>query len=469
MKSEAVFDGRKWAVLSIILLSYLMTILDVSIVITSLPKIQDELHFTADGLSWVQSAYTLALGGLLLLGARAGDLFGRKKMFTLGLLIFVVASAAIGFAESASWLICARAVQGLGAAILSPATLSLLYTNFPEGPERTRAVSYYGAISGVGASLGLVVGGLIADSLSWRVGFFINVPIGILLYFTSRKFLEETPVRSGKLDLMGAILSTLGMFILVYGIVRSATAGWSDIGTISALSLGAALLLLFVLVEKNAVQPIMPLRLFADRGRVGAYAGRMLFIGSMMGFWFFLTLYLQGVMGFSALQAGLAFLPATISNFSVALFLPRLLRKFGVTRLPSIGLAISLTGMFWLGHVSATSNYFAAVMLPMILVGIGQACTLSPLITAGVVGVHPNDAGAASGLVSVAQQLGGSLGLGILIVVFHVTAGGETEDPTLLAHGVAAVMESSSVMVGLALIVVFFLISLRKKHTTAIT
>jgi MFS family permease len=216
------------AVLTIILVSYLMMVLDISIVITALPKIHDGLGFSATGLSWVQNAYTLAFGGLLLLGARAGDILGRRRMFVAGIALFTAASLAIGLSQSPAWLIGARALQGVGAAVLAPSTLALLSTNFAEGPQRTRAVAYYGAVAGVGASIGLVLGGVLADLLSWRVGFFINLPIGIALMLAARHCLTETDRRAGELDLAGALSSTFGMTMLVYGIVRSAVAGWSD-------------------------------------------------------------------------------------------------------------------------------------------------------------------------------------------------------------------------------------------------
>jgi MFS family permease len=233
---------RKTAVLAIILASYLMIVLDISIVITALPKIHRGLHFSATSLSWVQNAYTLAFGGLLLLGARAGDIFGRRRMFITGLAFFTVASLGVGVAQSAAWLLIFRALQGVGAAVLAPSTLALLSTNFGGGEERTRAVAYYGAVAGIGASLGLVLGGVVTDLISWRIGFFINVPIGIAMIVAARRYLAETERRSGQLDARGALASTLGMTALVYGIVRSADAGWTDTGTLAALAAGVLLL-----------------------------------------------------------------------------------------------------------------------------------------------------------------------------------------------------------------------------------
>ena len=449
---------RRIPVLTIILASYLMIVLDISIVITALPKIHHALGFSVPELSWVQNAYTLAFGGLLLLGARAGDILGRRRMFVVGLALFTAASLAVGLAQSALWLIGARAVQGVGAAILAPSTLALLSTNFAEGSERTRAVAYYGAVAGVGASVGLVLGGVLTSWLSWRAGFFLNVPIGIAMILAAPRYLAETERRSGQFDVAGAITSSLGMASLVYGIVRSPTAGWSDPLTVAALAAGVMLLALFVLNEWRATQPIMPLRLFASRERSGAYAARILFLGAMMGFWFFITQYLQGVSGYSPLEAGVAFLPMTLVNFAVALAVPRLTQWLGNGRLLAGGLAVTLIGVAWLSRLSADTPYLTGIALPMVLIGSGQGGTLSPLTASGIAGATSQDAGAASGLVNVAHQLGGSLGLGILVTVF-AAAGSDTLNPRdLLAHRVGTSLTAGTAMLALALVLVVVLI-----------
>ena len=446
------------AVLTIILVSYFMIVLDISIVITGLPKILESLSFSATGLSWVQNAYTLAFGGLLLLGARAGDILGRRRMFIAGLALFTAASLGVGIARSVAWLIATRALQRVGAAILAPSTLALLTTNFSEGPERTRSLAYYAAVAGVGASVGLVLGGIVADWLSWRVGFFINVPIGIALMLGAQRYLGESERRPGELDVAGALTSTLGMTAVVYGLVRAASAGWSDRLTVAALTAGVVLLALLVLNESRAKQPIMPLRLFASRERVGAYAARVLYLGAMMGFWFFTTQFLQRELGYSPFAAGLAFLPTTIPNFAAAMMVPRLTRRFGNARLLAGGLTLTLVGMAWLSRVSADSSFLTGVALPMILIGIGQGAVLGPLTVAGVAGVRSEDAGAASGLVNVTHQLGGSLGLSILVVVFAGAASGPVDAPELLAHRIAAALTAGTAMLALAVVVVVALI-----------
>jgi EmrB/QacA subfamily drug resistance transporter len=448
-------EGRRAPVLAIILASYTMIVLDISIVITALPKIHHALGFSSTALSWVQNAYLLAFGGLLLLGARAGDMLGRRRMFVAGLALFTIASIAVGTAQSETWLIAARAVQGVGAAILAPSTLALLQTSFPEGRERTRAVAYYAAVAGVAATVGLVVGGMFAGWLSWRVGFFINAPIGIAMMLAAPRYLPETERRSGQADAAGALSSTLGMTALVYGIVRSADAGWTDALTLVAAAGGVLLLTLFVLNERRAPQPIMPLRLFSSRERAGAYTARLLFLGAMAPFWFFTTQFLQNVAGYSPVQAGLAFLPTTVANFVAAMAVPGLTRRFGNATLLAGSLAVSVVGMAWLGRLSAGTPYLTGIALPMILIGIGQGGALGPLTAAGIAGVAPEDAGAAGGVTNVAHQLGGSLGLGILVAGFAAADSATLRGSELLAHRIGA-----SLTVGAGMLVVALIIAL---------
>jgi EmrB/QacA subfamily drug resistance transporter len=440
------------AVLAIIVCSYLMVVIDISIVLTGLPKIQESLRFTPTNLSWVQNAYTLVFGGLLLLGARMGDIAGRRRMFVAGLALFTLASLAIGLAQSPAWLIGARAVQGVGAAILTPSTLALLSTHFPEGPARTRALSYYAAAAGVGASIGLVLGGLVADLVSWRLGFFINLPIGIALIVAARRCIAETPLRAGRFDLPGALTSTAGMGALVFGIVRAAEQGWGDPVTLASVASGLLLLAVFVWNESRAAQPILPLRLFASPERAAAYAARLLFLGGMVGFWFFMTQYLQQVLGMRPLHAGLAFLPTTIPNFVAAMMVPVLTRKLGHGRLLAIGLVAGIAGMAWLGQVSEDTGYLTGIALPMILVGAGQGAVLAPLTVAAVAGVTGEDAGAASGVVNVAHQLGSSLGLAVLVVVFASSAPAASAAGNDVAHRVGSTFQASTLMLVLALL-----------------
>lgn len=412
---------HKGAILAIILVSYFMILLDNSVIFTALPSLEADLGLSTAELAWVQDAYTLVFGGLLLLGARAGDLLGRKRVFIFGLVVFSLASLLIAFAPAGWWLIGSRAVQGVGAAIVAPSALSLLTASF-EGRERARAVAAYAATAGIGASLGMVVGGALASWFSWRAGFFVNVPIGIAMIALAPKFLPEMAARAGKFDVVGAVTATLGVGGLVFAILHGSENGWADAITVVAFVAAGLLLVVFVIAESRAAQPIMPLRLFASRQRSGAYITRFLYLGAMIGFFYFVSQYLQGSLGFTPLEAGLAFLPMTLVNFAVALTIPRLSEKLGNTVPLVAGIALTLVGMLWLSHITPDSGYIAAVALPMLFIGAGQGLAFAPMTTFGIAGTKPEDAGAASGVVNTFHQLGTSVGLGILVAVATVAA-----------------------------------------------
>ncbi|HXD58374.1 MAG TPA: MFS transporter [Thermoleophilaceae bacterium] len=452
------------AVLLIICASYLMIILDVSIVITALPKIHSALHFSSTNLSWVQNAYTLTFGGLMLLGARAGDLLGRRRTFVFGIALFTGASMLAGVAQSPAWLLGARAVQGVGAAIAAPASLSLLMVSFREGRERVRALAWYSAVAAGGGSVGLVLGGMLTDWVSWRWGLFLNVPVGAALIWAAPRFLPETERRDGSFDVAGAATSTLGMTTLVYGFVRAASDGWGDSVTVASFALSAVLLIGFVFNEMRAEQPITPLRLFASRERSGAYVTRILVVSAMFAMFFFLTQFMQGALGYSPLAAGLAFLPMTIVMFAMIRVVPRLTGRIGSERLLVGGLALDLAGMAWLSRLGDSTPYFPGIAVPLVLMGVGIGLALTPLTAAGIAGVAPDDAGAASGLVNTAHQLGGALGLSILVTVFASASRSVAEQPPAgvspgglakleLAHGVASSLTGSTILLALGLLV----------------
>ncbi len=441
----------KPAILAIILISYVMIVLDISVVLTGLPKIHNELGFTDTGLAWVSSAYTLTFGGFLLLGARAGDILGRRRMFVVGMTVFTVASVAIGASQSSAWMLSWRAVQGLGSAILAPTTLALLQTTFEEGEERVRAVSLYSAAAGVSATIGLVVGGLLADWLSWRVGFLINLPIGIATVIAARVYIQETKKSPGAFDLPGAVTSTLGMAAFVYGFIRSAQAGW-DIITLATLVAAVIMLGAFVLIERRAKQPILPLRLFADIERSGACGARVLYISAMVGFFFFTTLYLQQVAGLRPALAGLAFVPATMLHVPFAIVVPHLIRRFGRNAVLIVGMLIGIVAMAWLSRAGMGSNYWTAVALPMVLIGISQGLTLSPLTSSGVARVGHADAGAASGAVNVAHQIGSSVGLSVLIA-FAVIGSNGLSGADLTAYRVSHAFDAGTIMLVATLLI----------------
>jgi EmrB/QacA subfamily drug resistance transporter len=443
---------HRGVVLAVILVGYLLILIDVSILMAALPTIHHDLGFSPTGLSWAQNAYTLTFGGLLLLGARVGDLAGRRRMFVVGIALFVAASLAVGLAQSPGWMIAARAVQGVGAAILAPSTLALLSTSFPEGEQRRRAMAAYGALAGIGTAFGLIVGGVLTSALSWRFGFFLNVPVGLAAIVAAPRYLHETDRQAGRLDVPGALSSTAGVSALVFGIVHSADVGWGDPVTIGAVVAGIALVAMFVANQHRAGEPLMPLRLFADRVRAGAYLARFLFNGVLVSFFFFMTQYLQGVSGFTPLKAGLAFLPVTAAAFAAAAATSRLSRRLGNDALAIAGCAAMLIGTAWMSRASTTTAYAVGIALPMIVFGIGQGFGLSTLTTAGMAGVASRDAGVAGGLVNVAHHLGGALGLGILVTVFDA-AGAGPEGRDLLAQRVSASLVAASAFLVVALAV----------------
>jgi EmrB/QacA subfamily drug resistance transporter len=439
-------------VLAIILGCYLMVVLDASVVITALPDIRTDLGFSPASLSWVQNIYALAFGGLLLLGARMGDLLGRRQVFIAGITLFTVASMLGGLAQSETWLLAARALQGVGAAIAAPSTLALLTISFPEGSERTRAIALYSAVASAGASIGLVLGGMLTSWISWRWSLFINVPIGIVLVSLAPRYLPETERHTGAFDFAGAATSTLGMSALVYGLVRAAETSWGDAVALGSFAVAAVMLVAFVAIERRASQPITPLRLFASRARVGAYAARLLMVGAMFGMFFYLTQFLQGAEGYSALKAGLAFLPVTLTIFAMVKVVPRLLGRIGPELTLVGGLVLALAGLLWLSQITTTTDYWTGVAIPMLLIGSGMGLAFTPLTQAAIAGVDHHDAGAASGLVNVFQQLGSTIGIGLLVTVF--AASSEGSGAKALTEGVPSTIEVSAALIALALVVV---------------
>jgi EmrB/QacA subfamily drug resistance transporter len=410
--------GHPGLVLAVILTAQLMVVLDATIVNIALHDIRDALGFSSAGLSWVVNAYTLTFGGLLLLGARAGDILGRRRVFLGGITLFTVASLAGGFANSPAQLLTARAVQGIGGALASPSALALLMTMFPGARERTRAIGLYTAVSIGGSAVGLIAGGMLSQWASWRWVLFVNVPIGVVLVALARLVLPETERNRGRFDLAGAFTSTLGMTALVYGFVHAASAGWSQAETVASFIAGVVLLGAFVLVEARAESPITPLRMFTNRNRASAYVARLMLVAGMMGMFFFLTQFLRGVLGYSDLKTGFAFVPLTVVVFAGSQVSARyLVERLGSKRLMVVGITFSTLGMLWLTQLSATSSYFSLVG-PLLVFGLGNGLAFVPLTTTALDGVEPRDAGAASGLVNVMQQLGGSLGLAVLVTVF---------------------------------------------------
>jgi EmrB/QacA subfamily drug resistance transporter len=459
--------------LTIMLSAQLMIILDATVVNIALPHILTSLHFSRTSLSWVMNGYTLTFGGLLLLGGRAGDILGRRRVFMAGIGLFTLASLAGGLSTSSGMLLAARAVHGGGGALAAPAVLALIVSGFPEGRERTRALGIYmGVITG-GSSLGLVLGGVITEWLSWRWVLFINVPIGIAVVAITPLFVAETPRQAGRFDLAGAVTSTAGVALLVYGFVRAAASSWGDHLALGAFGAAAVLLAAFLAIEARARQPITPLRLFANLSRSGSFAARLLLIAGMFGVFYFLTQFLQEVMRFSPLRAGVAFLPLTFALFAMSRTAPRLMPRFGAKPLMIAGMVPAIASLAWLSRVSPATGYWSGVFGPMMLLGIGMGLVFVPLTTASLAGVAPADSGAASSMVNVMQQVGGSLGLAVLVAVFGTASRNAQRHPLpgltaaaqgqhVLAHGMATAFGLAAILAVCSLLVIVALIRTRK-------
>ena len=400
--------------LIVIAFAQLMVVLDTTIVNVALPSIQRALRFNSTDLEWVVNGYSLAFGGLLLLGGRAGDLFGRRRMFIAGVLLFAGASFAGGIAATSTWLIVARVIQGAGGAIVAPTALSLIADTFAEGAARNRALGIYAGAAGGGGAVGLILGGLIVNYLSWRWVLFVNVPIAAALAIAAPRVLAASEGSSGRLDLPGAAAVTAGMTLLVYGLSRVATHSWSDSATVATLGAGAALLVLFVLIELRSKQPLMPLKLFASRNRTGAFALRMLAGSTTLAVLFFLTQIVQNVLGYSPLKAGFAFLPLGIGVVVTAQVTSRLIGRIG-PRVPiTLGALIVAGGLLWLSRLTDHATYIAGILPALVILSIGLGLIFFPTTVVAISGAARNEAGLASAVLNVSQQLGGSIGLAVL-------------------------------------------------------
>ncbi|MFW6774008.1 MFS transporter [Nocardioides sp. CPCC 205120] len=443
-----------WA-LVLISVAQLMVVLDATIANIALPYIGDDLSIESANLSWIVTGYALAFGGLLLLGGRLGDLLGRRRVFIMGLVVFAVASLLGGLATNEGLLLGARGLQGLGAALASPAALALITTAFPAGPARNRAFAVYAAMSGIGAAFGLVLGGWLTgldsivglDVQGWRLTFLINVPIGIVAALLAPRFLPESARGVGRLDVPGAITGTLGLLGVVYGLTRAGEEahGWGDTWTIAALAAGVALLVAFVVIEVRVPDPLMPIRIFANRTRAASFVAMMMVPAAMFAMFFFLSLYVQNIGGWEPLQTGFAFLPfsfgivagATLSSNLVNRIDPRYvagvgtilaaIALFGFSRLPSDLAAGDVVGALAAGDPAVDINYWGTVFPFLVLMSFGMGMTFVPLTLTAVHHVRSEDSGIGSGVLNTMQQVGGALGLAALSTVASHVASNRAE------------------------------------------
>ncbi|MFH8939451.1 MFS transporter [Streptomyces griseosporeus] len=445
---------RPRAVLLVVVTAYLMVGVDSTVVNVALPDIRHDLGFSPTGLSWVLNAYTLAFGGLLLLGGRIGDLAGRHRTLTAGVLLFAGSSLLGGLAGEGGWLLAARAAQGAGAALIAPSTLALITTGFPEGPRRHHALGVYSSMAGIGASVGLLVGGMLTSWASWRWSLLINVPIGVGVALALPRFVPETPRHAGRFDAAGALTGTAGTTSLVYAFVRVSEGGWSDTRALLGFTAAAALLAGFCLVEARAGQPVMPLRLFADRDRTGGYLGVLLLPAGMFGAFYFLTLFTQQVLDYSPLRAGVAFLPMTLAMFTVVRLVPRLLARLGAKPVLLTGMGLLVAAAGWLWRLEPGDGYAAGLLGPLLLLGTGIGLSFMPLNATILANVAPGDAGAASGLLQTLQWLGGTVGLAVLVTVYGTATRHATGAPAaVLTTGAARAFGAGALIALTALLV----------------
>jgi EmrB/QacA subfamily drug resistance transporter len=489
-------EGRPGIALTVIAACQLMVVLDATIVNIALPHIQESLKFSTTDLTWVVSAYTLTFGGLLLLGGRAGDILGRRRVFMTGILVFTLASLLGGLAQEPWQLLAARALQGVGGAIASPTSLALITTTFPEGPERNRAFGVFAAVSAGGGAIGLLAGGMLTEWLDWRWVLFVNVPIGVLIAVLAPMYISESERHPGRFDIAGALTSTAGMASLVYGFIRAAEEGWRDGLTIGSFAAAVVLLLAFGYIESRAKEPITPLRMFADRNRSGTYVIMLSLAAAMFGMFFFIVLFVQNVLRYTPIEAGLAFLPVTVAIVTGAGLSQRFLPVMGPKPFMLGGSTLVALGLAWQTLISPDSSYVSGVLGPMLLFGFGMGLNFVTLTLTAVSGVAPHEAGAASGLLNATQQVGGSLGLSILTTVFGTASREEGEKQVqlfmaeaspeqkaefartqqlpapwsheVLAHGIATAFIPAIAMAVLALATAAVVIRVRKSDLDAL-
>ncbi|MFD5463860.1 MFS transporter [Kitasatospora sp. NPDC127059] len=476
--------------LTVIAATQLMIVLDITIVNIALPHIQQALSFSTTNLSWVINAYTLTFGGLLLLGGRAGDILGRRRVFIVGVLVFSLASLLGGVAQNAPWLLAARALQGVGGAIASPTALALIATNFKEGPERNRAFGVYSAVAGAGGAVGLLLGGMLTSWLSWRWVLFVNVPIGIAIALLAPLYINESERHPGRFDLPGAFTATAGMVSLVYGFIRASDHGWTDAVTLTAFGLAVLLLAAFLLNERRVAQPITPLHLFRDRNRSGAYGLMLCVAATMFSIFFFITLFVQEILGFSPLRAGFAFLPISVAIVAAAQFAARNQIRWGPKPFLVTGSVLVLSGVFWATRIDVHSTYADGILGPTLLFGFGMGSIFVPVMLTAVSHVAPNETGAATGMLNTTQQVGGSLGLSILVTVYGTASRNEAKQQVgaflrqatpgqalqfkasgnlpapysseVLVHGIATAFQLGLVFASLAVLIAVFVIKVRR-------
>lgn len=447
---------RPGLVLALVVTTQLMIVLDNTVVILALPSIQAEFGSSASGIAWISNGYILAFGGLLLLGGRLGDVLGRRRVLLSGVALFTVSSLIGGAAPTEAVLIAARVAQGVGAALAAPSGLAVLLATFAEGPSRNRALGVFFAMSAAGGAVGLLVGGLLTSALSWNWVLWINVPLGLAIVAAGPRVLTETARVPRRFDVPGTVTSTLGLTALVHGLVRAGEAGWSDPAGLPAFLAAAVLIPAFVVVQRRAAQPLLPLRLFERRATASAYAAMLLVPATMVSMAFFTAQYMQIVLARTPIETGLAFLPMSVLVFAASRTVPRLVARFGPTRFPIAGAVLLVAGLAWLTQLTVSSGYLLGLAPALVLSGLGAGLLYVPLSAVLLGGVRSEDAGAASGAMQAVQQIGGALGIAVLVSVFSAATrgAGHVVPPALFATSVTRAYGAGLGLAGLVLVFV---------------
>jgi EmrB/QacA subfamily drug resistance transporter len=459
------------AVLALIAVAQFMVILDATIVNVALPTIKVDVGFSEQSLSWVLNAYTLMFGGFLLLGGRLADRLGRRRLFVAGIAVFTGASLICGVSQSEGMLLVARGLQGLGGAMVSPAALSIILTTFAEGAERNRALAVWGAIAGAGGAVGLLLGGVLVELLSWRWVFFVNVPIGAVVLALTPRIVPESRSESaseGGYDAEGAVAITLGTIALVFTLIKAESWGWTAGRTLAGFAVAALLIAAFVVIERRHRNPLVPLRIFSNRGLAASDATMLVVAAALFGMFFFLTLYLQQVLGYSALKTGVAYLPLTLTLIGASALASRLVDRFTPKPVLSFGLLVSTAGFVLLTRVNGHGDYTGHVLPAMIVLGAGLGMSFVPITIAATNGVAGGDSGLASGLLNTTQQVGGSLGLAILssVSTSRSTSAlqGGSALPVALTHGFKGAFVVAAVLCAIGVVLAVVLLPPRRRE-----
>ncbi|GAA3495934.1 MFS transporter [Streptomyces prasinosporus] len=444
-----------WLVVALACAGQFLVVLDISVVNVALPSLRTGLGLDEQGLQWVVNAYGIAFAGFMLLGGRAGDLYGRKRMFLVGLGLFTLASLAGGLAQDGWHLLLARAVQGLGAAVLAPSTLTLVTSAVPEGAARARAIATWTAVGAGGGAAGGFVGGVLVDALSWRWVLLINVPVGAVVLAGAARWLTEGRTGDGRrLDLPGALLVTAGLATLAYGISQTEAEGWAASATLVPLCAGLALVALFLLVEARTKAPLMPLGLLRLRSVASANTAMFLSGAAMFCMWFFMTLYAQNVLGYTPLEAGLALVPSSLAVVLGSKVAPRLMRTAGPRAVAVLGTLVAVAGFGWQSTMTADGTYLTTIMLPGVLMMLGAGLAGTPLAALATSGAPPQEAGVVAGLVNTSRTMGGSLGLAVMSTIAAArTAGGRT--PQALTEGYALAFRTGAVVLAVGVVLMW--------------